>query len=546
MDFIKRIYIASIVLSLAFFAACGDSDSSDITTPNNSSETDITDTASQDTATTVKDSSATSDSTAVNDSTVTKDTTAAVKSSSSVEKPSSANSTSSSSSGKNNTISSSSDINSTSSSSSINGSEITEGCFVSLDPVDWRIVGKDTVYMRYIISCDGVSLGYIYNETNENLPIAAGGQKCTLDDHLDGTVDVTCGTNTYTANKPSDMGVGLFSAPELVSCKDTDLWCYSPIIDGADKSPTGQLTYREAEGFFFGSAGTHDLTDWEGICITYTSDVSADIILDLGETKNQELNNNLPQITLNSKTLLPADRCFSWNEFKQPRWTSPAIAGKEAAKAVASFKINKPSGSNFDLIRIRAYRNEDHSFDRTCGDMWCAEYAEETVITDCGNDPVGVWKSTTDATSSVIWPAKLGHEFNPISLLPVIEIYNSVAGTFNLGNGENPYAKVGFDMSYNSDQNFDITQWGGFCITYKSSHDFFAELTPSNATEGQEIPRVLVPRSLEYTTIDLPWSSFSPSDASTVNFVNFVFSEPAGTTGYFAFYTVGKPGTCTK
>ena len=541
MDFIKRIYTASIVLSLAFFAACGDSESTDITTPSDPSGTDIVDSSS---SSSVEISSPSKDQSS--SSSGARDVSSSSANNNVSSSSTGNNSTSSSSSGNNSTISSSSDINSTSSSSSINGSEIAEGCFVSLDPVDWRIVGKDTVYMRYIISCDGVSLGYIYNETNENLPIAAGGQKCTLDDHLDGTVDVTCGTNTYTANKPSDMGVGLFSAPELVSCKDTDLWCYSPIIDGADKSPITQMTYRENEGFFFASTGTHDLTDWNGICITYTSDTAAYLIMDLGETKNQELNNNLPQVTLKNKAPLPTERCFGWKAFKQPRWASPAISGNDAAKTIASFKIDQPSGSNFNLIRIRAYRNEDHSFDRTCGDMWCAEYAEETVITDCGNDPVGVWKSTTDATSSVIWPAKLGHEFNPISLLPVIEIYNSVAGTFNLGNGENPYAKVGFDMSYNSDQNFDITKWGGFCITYKSSHDFFAELTPSNATEGQKIPRVLVPRSLEYTTIDLPWSSFSPSDASTVNFVNFVFSEPAGATGYFAFYTVGKPGTCTK
>ena len=529
MDFIKRIYIASIVLSLSFFAACGDSGSTDITRPDGSSETDITDsnTVAKDSSSTDKNSSSVKSSSSAKSSSSTKD--------------------SSSSSDKNDTSSSSSSINGTSSSSSsINGSEIAEGCIVSPDPADWRIVGKDTVYMRYIISCDGVSLGYLYNETDKNLPIAASGQKCTLDDRLDGTVDVTCSTNTYTANKPSDMGVGLFSAPELVSCKDTDLWCHSPIIDGTDKSPITQMTYRENEGFFFASTGTHDLTDWEGICITYTSDTAAYLIMDLGENKNQELNNNLPQVTLKNKAPLPTERCFGWKAFKQPRWASPAISGTDAAKTIASFKINQPSGSNFNLIRIRAYRDVDRSFDRVCGDMWCAENAEETVYTDCGNEPVGDWKATTDATSSVTWPVKLGHDFNPKSLLPVIENYNSVAGTFNLGNGDNPYAKVGFDMSYNSDQNFDITKWGGFCFTYKSSHDFFAELTPSNATASQEIPRVLIPRSLEFKTIDLTWSSFNPADASTVNFVNFVFSEPAGATGYFAFYTVGKPGTCTK
>lgn len=523
MNFIKRIYIASIVLSLAFFAACGDSESSNIARPDDHSGSDITNSSAVD----------------KNSSTTDKNSSSSAKSSSSTNDSSSSsdkNGASSSSSGKNNT---------TSSSSSINGNEIAEGCFVTPDTTTWRLAGKDTIYTYYPISCDGVSLGYIYNETNENLPIAAGGQKCTLDDHLDGTVDVTCGTNTYTANKPFVKGL-TFSAPELVSCKDTDLWCYSPIIDGADKSPITQMTYRENEGFFFASTGTHDLTDWEGICITYTSDTAVSIILDLGEAKNQELNNNLPQVTLKNKALLPTERCLSWTSFWQPRWASPAISGNEAAKTIASFKINQLSGSNFNLIRIRAYRDGKHFFDRTCGDMWCADDAQETVITDCGNEPVGDWKFTTDATSSVTWPEELGHIYNPKSLVPVIESYNSVAGTFTLGNGENPYAKIGFDMNYNSDKDFDITQWGGFCVTYKSSHDFFAELTPSNATEGQEIPRVLVPRSLEYTTIDLPWSSFSPSDASTVNFVNFVFSEPAGTTGYFAFFTVGKPGTCTK
>lgn len=142
MDFIKRIYIASIVLSLAFFAACGDSDSSDITTPNNTSETDITDT--RDTATTVKDSSATGDSTAVNDSTATKDTTTAVKSSSSVENPSSANSTSSSSTGN------------SSSSSSIT-SNSTGSCDIRLD----------TLY-GYPVTCDGIALGTLIDEQGKD------------------------------------------------------------------------------------------------------------------------------------------------------------------------------------------------------------------------------------------------------------------------------------------------------------------------------------------------------------------------------------------
>jgi hypothetical protein len=135
---------------------------------------------------------------------------------------------------------------------------------------------------------------------------------------------------------------------------------------------------------------------------------------------------------------------------------------------------------------------------------------------------------------------------DPNSLLPVIETYASIAGTYTLGNGDNPYAKIGFTLDFDSEQNFDITQWDGICLSYKSTHDFFVELTPFNAANGQEIPRVLIPRSLEEKTIDLTWSSFNPADASAVNSINFVFRESAGATGYFAFYTVGRAGTCTR
>ena len=69
MNTIKRIYFTSVIVSLAFFAACGDSESTDITTPDDSSETDITDSSNID-----KDSSATGDSSATKDSSSVKDT----------------------------------------------------------------------------------------------------------------------------------------------------------------------------------------------------------------------------------------------------------------------------------------------------------------------------------------------------------------------------------------------------------------------------------------------------------------------------------------
>ena len=533
MNLFKYVYAASIAMMLTAFIACGDDNSSsaDDIISDLSPEIDITDSSSSGLPSSSTDNSSIYSSGTNNNSVSSSNTDN--------------NGTPSSSSGNNSTISSSSDINSTSSSSSINGSEIAEGCIVKRDTTSWHLVDKDSIYRVYPLFCDGIQLAEIYNETDKNFPITADGQNCTLNDKLDGTVDVTCGTNTYTVNKPSAGGYTT-SEPELVSCKETDLWCHNPIIDGTDKSPITQMTYKENEGFFFTSTGTHDLTDWEGICITYTSDTTVSIILDLGEAKNQELNNNLPQASLWSKAILPIEICIPWKSFRQPRWASPFILGQDAAKAVASFKINQPSEGNFKLIRIRTFRDIE-SYRSDCGDLWCAYAGEDQIYdTGCGEDERGFWKTSTDATSSLTWPEKLGHIFDPNSLLPVIETYASIAGTYTLGNGDNPYAKIGFTLDFDSEQNFDITQWGGICLSYKSTHDFFVELTPFNAANGQEIPRVLISKSLQEKTIDLTWSSFNPADASAVNSINFVFSEPAEATGYFAFYTVGRAGTCTR
>lgn len=560
MDFIKRIYTASIVLSLAFFAACGDSDSSDITTPNNSSETDITDTASQDTATTVKDSSATSDSTTTRDS-------SAVKSSSSVEMPSSANNTTSSSTGNSssssgNNTSSSSITASTSSSSIIDNN--TGSCNVKLD----------TLY-GYLVTCDGIALGHLINELGKDyIAFENEGKNCSLNDHMDGIVDVSCGQETHTlykklckstpydpmmyyCNGTSLIDLKTYSGPAIVECKESDLWCHNPNTDGTNVH-NDKITYKEDNnaGFYFNNTGTQDLTDWGGICITYTSDTSAHIFLDLGEEKNLALGNNLPQQVIAQSPVLPTERCISWSDFKQRRWGSPTILGKDAAKSIASFKIEfqgKPQ-SKFNLIRVRTY-SEGFRKDNVrplCGNMWCGSDCETQVTTftsSADGYDTGDWQGTTDkadgGTSTVTWPYRIGNDFNPNALDDIIYMYESVAGTYTLGSGiASPYVKIGFEIDNMDTRDYDISKWKGICLSYKADFDFTMELTSSdnNATN----PKVSIPKSYNATTIDLPWTELNPPDASKVSFINFVFSGAAGTTGYFAFYSVGKLGTCTR
>ena len=569
MNFIKHIYTASIVTSLAFFAACGDSDSSstpsDVVNPDVSDITDISD--STDNGTTSKDSTTATDSTVTKDPTVAKDSSAtkdstAVKDTSSVKSSSSVNDISSSNS-DNNPQSSSSNNNSTiSSSSSIIGNAKVGSCQIKVD----------TLSSSYPVTCDGFRIGSLHNKLGEErIKFENEGKNCSLSDHLDGTVDVTCGDTTYTLYKglcnstPYDPTISICSYrnvlserevhgdPTLVSCSNADLWCHNPNTEDANTSHDNKVIYKEGDGIYFSNSNANDLTDWQGICITYTSDKITSISLDLGDTKNQELNNNLPQVVLARTTVLPIEECFSWAQFKQRRWESPSIYGTDAAKSIASFKIafHGSSEGSFNLIRFRSLTeaNNDPEIKRTCSeDMWCAEIGEYQVHTGCGIDKIGSWSATTDnedgGSSTVTWPIKLGNDYSTTAVDPIIDEFVGLTAAYHLGeNIEKPYVKIGFELDFESVEDFDISIWNGFCLSYKADHDFAIELASQdkNATNN---PKAAIKKSFNRTTIDIPWTSFDPADASSVNRINFVFSGAAGTTGYFAFYSVGRLGTC--
>ena len=99
-----------------------------------------------------------------------------------------------------------------------------------------------------------------------------------------------------------------------------------------------------------------DLTDWGGICITYTSDMNASLeMLPDGEME-RFLGFDVPFVSL-LKQSNAIEKCFEWSKFIQAGWGAEKISGDVAATYVKdiAFKIQGSDGSTgkFNIIRLR-------------------------------------------------------------------------------------------------------------------------------------------------------------------------------------------------
>lgn len=105
---------------------------------------------------------------------------------------------------------------------------------------------------------------------------------------------------------------------------------------------------------------TADVAKWEGLCITYSSDVSASFELWSTDDVNESLGEDLPFVTL-PKSVYPVVKSFTWDKFKQAGWGTGRISGPEMATKLESivFKIQAVSGSTgkFSILEIGSYNS---------------------------------------------------------------------------------------------------------------------------------------------------------------------------------------------
>lgn len=352
-------------------------------------------------------------------------------------------------------------------------------------------------------------------------------------------------------------------------------------------------------GFAVAEEGsTADISAWEGLCVTYASDIAVNV--SLGVAGDDSL--TLPEVTfpktvkgaMTLSTLMASDnsivRCAKWSDFKIPNWAKDssnaqvgkAISGDEAAKRARSvlFKfIGKSSQTvNFNIKKVSLYDENLPKWSESvqlpeveknvntplC--MWKGTDGYESVV-NTGFDPdgkyrAGYWYSFGDGleggTSTVDWEVPIDVYPDEDYLEPVVAECGGLCGKMYLSKGtrSEALAGIGFDVAGVSDLDAqvqvpkiaDISDWGGLCVTYASDLDMHLEFGVDTVADA--FVETLLPKSASLVEKCIQWSEISGGEAAAkkVRNIRFVMKNSVDTVANFNIVAIGKysaSGSCS-
>ena len=303
-----------------------------------------------------------------------------------------------------------------------------------------------------------------------------------------------------------------------------------------------------------------DVSDWNGVCISYTSDSDASLVLDLGDSLGALFYDGFafPAASL-PKAVNPVTKCFNWSYFKIPSWKKEnpdgwgQNTGLRAAKQLVGlmFRIqNEPGDYKFNIkyFGTKADGVPEVENPETAGDAGVADssgefvlygydgvlwtptknpdrvktsfYAENVWPENAVEDGRWYWSADEDVggMSSVKWPVALGAEN---SLTPVVELCKGVCGVASLKKGSSqtdPYVSLGFGIAKDASGEplpVDISNWNAVCFEYYSEIPIRVELVVSDTSDGlpwAKLPssRMAVKRCLDWDHFRLPKDRIAP------------------------------------
>lgn len=302
-----------------------------------------------------------------------------------------------------------------------------------------------------------------------------------------------------------------------------------------------------------------DITDWGGICVTYTAEMDMQLVLSAIEDKRLPL----------EKALEPVEKCYNWDDFdiasakgvrsiKFEMRSSQVVSAKVAIYAVGKYSSDgvcavgslAPVSSSSAVKPSSSSSNGNIVFENVCGfgpvdNLWFGPDGIIPVETgfDSGTETSGYWFKIEDRgsaeNSKVVWPVALGDEYDDESFAPLIEYCMGVCATLDFRNAY--FAGVGFHVADASASGAlttaDATEWGGLCVTYASEADVDVVLNSGSSDEFFKpnlLPTTTLPKSEQVQTKCVPWIGFkdyegNEADVTKLSSVYFLVNGESGT-----------------
>ena len=185
----------------------------------------------------------------------------------------------------------------------------------------------------------------------------------------------------------------------------------------------------------------------------------------------------------------------------------------------------------------------DPDLGRTCSRV-------NTQIDD-GSDTYGFFLFYTDSTSYLTWPAgDRGYGYESTSRDKYGYMYViAITGDYH------PYARIGFEVSGAEQKGNDLAEWGGLCVTYTSSDEFFVNIRfpDDNKVVEYDYYKAKILASDTLVTANIKWSDFiqegfgfsiaRDSVVKNISRVEFSVEKPNAKVS-LKIHSIGKFGTC--
>lgn len=249
---------------------------------------------------------------------------------------------------------------------------------------------------------------------------------------------------------------------------------------------------------------------------------------------------------------------------------STTVASSSSKKISSSSKMVSSSSRKISSSSRKVASSSSKAKSTTSGScakaMYCAEakmddlsfFGQVATGFDDGSDTYGYWYSYTDESeggdSYFTWPAGLdefdGFEMNSRNT------YGAIKGSFTLGRiMDYGYGGLAFSIGGEEMLGYDISAWGGLCVTYTATSSMALEIKVFNEeiVTGYNNPTALLTPSSSIRTVDFVWEDFEQEywlNSTPKVSTSRVVSDAAAiafklqSSNSFAIYAIGKIGTC--